>query len=253
MNKKNIDWDYTNLAKFYDFRANYDNKFLSSIINKKNKSLKVLEYGAGTGKLTKILIKYFEKIVALEPNLSMRDIGKKNLYKFKKNIQWISEKAEDANFNDNYFDLIFFGSSFNVINSKKILNKIGKVLKKNGIVYIIWNNRSFNNIHQKNIELIINKNIKKYEYGLRRSSPEDILKKSNLFKQIQYKKSLFNVKIKKKNFISAWKSHGTLYKQCTKKDFQIIIKNISKYVNSISDSEYINVPYYTNMWVCKKK
>lgn len=253
MNIKNLDWDYSDLAKFYDLRANYNNKFLYNIIKKKNKSLKVLEYGAGTGKLTKVLVKQFKSIHALEPNDNMRSIGIKNLAKFSNVITWIPKKAEDANFENNYFDLIFFGSSFNVINSKKILEKINKILKPNGEVYIIWNNRTFNNIHQQNIEGIINNSIKNYNYGLRRSSPEKILLNSKIFKKIEFKKILFNTKIKKENFIQGWKSHGTLHKQCSNKNFLQIIKKISKYVQLINNSQYINVPYFTNIWLCKKK
>lgn len=251
--KNKIEWDYSNLAKFYDFRADYSQKILLSLFKKRKKHLNILEIGAGTGKLTKILLKHFKNVNAVEPNKNMMTIGKKNLKKFKTRISWYNIKAESMNFKKNYFDLIIFGSSFNVINTKKIFVKIKKNLKSNGEVFIIWNNRNFNNKFQSDIEQIIKDNIPKYNYGLRRLNPKKILIDSKLFSKIYFYKSKFDNKFLKKHFIIGWKSHGTLYKQAKKKLFLVILDKIKNYINSIDKSKYIIVPYITNIWVCKKK
>ena len=252
MIKKKLDWDYSNLAKYYDYRADYNSKLLLRLFKKRKKNIKILEIGAGTGKLTKILIKHFDFVYAIEPNNNMISIGKKNLKNFSHKIKWIKENAENINFKKNFFDLIIFGSSFNVIKSNKIFNKIKKNLKPRGEVFIVWNNRSFKNKYQFDIEKIIKMNIPKFNYGLRRSDPKKILIDSKIFSKISYHKIKFNHKFLKKDFISGWKSHGTLYKQAKNKLFNIILEKIKKYVNSTSKSKYIIVPYFTNIWICKK-
>jgi ubiquinone/menaquinone biosynthesis C-methylase UbiE len=246
-------WNYTNLAKYYDYRADYKTRLILNLIKKKNKNLKILEIGAGTGKLTKILLKHFDHIYALEPNKNMISIGKKNLKTSKKNITWLNIKAEKINFDKNFFDLIIFGSSFNVIKSNIIFSKIKKILKSRGEVIITWNNRSFKNKYQYDIEAIINKNIQNYNYGLRRSDPKKLLIDSKIFSKIVLHKRKFNNRFLKNDFILGWKSHGTLYKQAKKKLFHLIIKEIRNYIFSVNKSKHIIVPYFTNVWICKKK
>lgn len=75
-------WDYTQLAKFYDYRVDYNEILIKNILKKYKKTDRVLEIGCGTGKLTKILIKHFEHLCAVEPNIEMIKVFKKN---FKKN------------------------------------------------------------------------------------------------------------------------------------------------------------------------
>ena len=253
MKKKKIDWDYSSLAKFYDYRADYNNKLLLNLLKKRKKNYKILEIGAGTGKLTKILLKHFNHIHAVEPNKNMLNIGKKNLKKFKKRISWFNVNGENIKFKKEFFDVIFFGSSFNVIKTNKIFFKIKKHLKSKGEIFIIWNNRSFKNKVQLQIEEIIKNNIPKYNYGLRRSDPKKILIKSKLFSKIFYYKAKFDIRFLKTHFIEGWKSHGTLYKQAKKNLFRKIIIKISNYVKSQGKSKFIVVPYITNIWVCKKK
>ena len=246
-------WDYTQLAKFYDYRVDYNQKLIKNINKKKKKKKKFIEIGCGTGKLTKILIKHFEHLCAVEPNIEMIKVFKKNFKKNKDKITFYKVNGENINFPSKSFDLIFFGSSFNVLNRNKIFKKINEVLKPNGKVIILWNNRLFNDKLQDNIEFIIKQNVKKYKYGLRRSDLKKTLIKSKIFKSIKFYSSKFKYKIKKNFFIEAWKSHGTLFNQTNKENFFNIISQIKKYLMKISTSDFIIVPYVTKVWVCTKK
>ena len=163
---KKLNWDYTNLAKKYDNRADYSSDLIKSVIRKIPKNANILEIGSGTGKLTKIIINHFNFIHLLEPNNNMLKIGKKNLNKVKKKIFWHNIKAEDSNFIPNTFDAVFFGSSFNVVNKKIIFAKLNKIIKPKGKIVIIWNNRVFQDNIQNGIEKIIRENVKNYKYVL---------------------------------------------------------------------------------------
>ena len=80
---KNIktNWDYSQLAKNYDHRAEYDSSLIKKVLNdfgcKKN--FPVADIGAGTGKLTKQLLKQNLIVSAVEPNLNMRKFGIKTV------------------------------------------------------------------------------------------------------------------------------------------------------------------------------
>ncbi|EAJ9791018.1 class I SAM-dependent methyltransferase, partial [Campylobacter coli] len=76
--------DFTKVAKHYHNRPAYSPFLLEKLvvcINDKNKNFKdlnIVEVGAGTGKLTKMLGEMFGcQISAVEPNDNMREEGQK--------------------------------------------------------------------------------------------------------------------------------------------------------------------------------
>ena len=245
-------WDYSYLAKNYDHRAEYDKTLIKKILKFINckANYPVGDIGAGTGKLTKLLLKENLIVSAVEPNLQMRKFGIKNCNKFSK-VSWTIATAENTKLIDNSLYSIFFGSSFNVVDYKKVFKEIKRVLIKNGFFCCLWNHRDLTDPLQKKIEKIINKYIKDYNYGDRRKNPIPIIKKSNLFKNIKFTEKKFYNKTSKKLFINAWKSHGTLKRQ-SNGNFNKIINDISIEVNRLK-SNVIRVPFKTVAYYCQLK
>ena len=244
MKKKNIktNWDYSTLAKYYDLRADYSEKLIIKILKKiKCKSnYPVADIGAGTGKLTKLLCKNKLIVSAIEPNKKMRHYGERNTEKFS-NVNWSSGTGELTSLNSNSFYCAFFGSSFNTVNVKKTLKEVKRILIKKGYFCCMWNHRYLKNIHQKEIEKIIKEVIPNYNYGDRRVDYRKLLSKEKKLVNVKKISQRFEVKIFKKAFIKAWKSHGTLKRNCkSTNEFNNILKSIENYVNSLS-SNYVKV------------
>jgi ubiquinone/menaquinone biosynthesis C-methylase UbiE len=254
LNKIKLKWDYSNLAKYYDLRADYSPKLVKRIllITKCKRYYPVADIGAGTGKLTKLLCKFGLIVNAVEPNKNMMLYGKKNTKIFK-NLNWSTGTGEVTGLKDNSIHCAFFGSSFNTLNYKKAAMEIKRLLIKNGYFCCMWNYRVLDNKHQKNIEKIILKNKPDYKYGDRRIDYKNLLKKLKIFIKIRKISQRFNVKVKKKDFVRGWRSHGTLRKNCTsQKEFEIIIRLIGKYISSIK-KEYINIKYDNVAYIAKLK
>ena len=237
------EWDYTDRAKTYDQRADYSEKAISDVLNEISlpPGCSVADIGAGTGKLTKVLLSFGFSVFAVEPNDNMRMYGKKNTVNNK--VTWTEGIAEKTNLPTSSFDAVFFGSSFNVVDQKKALEETSRILKKNGWFVCMWNHRDITDPTQKNIEKIIYQNIPKYEYGKRREDPSETIKISKLFKNVFFKESLIKVDMKQKEIVEAWRSHDTLYRQSNGK-FEKIIQDID---NFLIDDSYC-VPYYTRIW-----
>lgn len=69
-------WDYTKHAKFYSYRPNYAPKTIDMLISLVGKNdIKVADIGAGTGNLSIMLLERGCKVVSVEPNDAMREIG----------------------------------------------------------------------------------------------------------------------------------------------------------------------------------
>ena len=95
----------------------------------------LIDVAAGTGDIAKLFYQKTNKknkIICVEPNLNMMDMGEKKL-KYIKNIKWSNSSAEKLPFKDNSFDYytISFGIR-NVTNINKSLNEANRVLKSGG-------------------------------------------------------------------------------------------------------------------------
>ena len=211
-------WDYSKLAKNYDHRAEYDSSIVKKILNslKCKKNFPVADIGAGTGKLTKQLLKHNLIVSAVEPNLNMRKFGIKNCKNYEK-INWSAATAEKTGLFENSLYAVFFGSSFNVVEYKKVFKELKRILIKNGFFCCLWNHRDLEDPLQKKIENIIKKYIKNYNYGERRSNVIPILERSNLFKKIKYLDKKFYHSTLKKIILK----HGNLMELL--KDNQTVI------------------------------
>lgn len=248
----NVNWDYTNHAEHYDKRADYSIEAIKNLIQLSgcNNKSKIADIGAGTGKLTKELLKLGLFVNSIEPNASMRKIGIKNFSNDQ--VSWSAGTGENTGLNTESMDAVFFGSSFNVVNQEKCLNEVNRILKPNGWFACMWNHRDLYDPIQKNIEDIIKSHISDYSYGKRREDPTEIIDNNNNFSSVKLIESKFRWPMNKKDIIIAWKSHATLRRQALNElIFNKIIDDIQKLLNEMSD--IIEVPYETKIFAAKKE
>ena len=237
------EWDYTDRAHTYDKRADYSNKAIEKLLKKTecSEGKTVCDIGAGTGKLSKILLNFGLTVQAVEPNDNMRRYGIKNTKN--NNIFWTEGTGENTGLNDSSVYATFFGSSFNVVNQKKSISEVARILMPNGWFACMWNHRDIEDPIQKNIENIITSFIPNYDYGLRRQDPSSVILDSGLFSEVMYIEEKFTVSMEKSEIVDAWKSHETLFRQSEGK-FDKIINEIS----NLLTSEIYKVPYFTRIW-----
>lgn len=92
--------DFTQVAKHYHNRPAYSPMLLSKLIacindtQKPLENLQIVEVGAGTGKLTKMLSEFGMQVLAVEPNDNMREEG--IAYTKGTNIKWQKGSGEET-------------------------------------------------------------------------------------------------------------------------------------------------------------
>ena len=88
------EWDYSDRARTYDKRADYSESLIKNLLAQieLSKDKPVADVGAGTGKLTKVLLNNGLRVIAIEPNLNMRKYGIKNTER--KKVSWIEGTGE---------------------------------------------------------------------------------------------------------------------------------------------------------------
>jgi ubiquinone/menaquinone biosynthesis C-methylase UbiE len=242
-----VEWDYTDHASHYDKRADYSDEAIKQLINVTGCAAgkPVAEVGAGTGKLTKELLKHGLTVSSVEPNDAMRAIGKQNT--LGKSVTWSVGTGEATGLQSKHFHAVFFGSSFNVVDQRATLSEVRRVLLPRGWFGCMWNHRNLDDPIQRQIESIIKTSISGYSYGLRREDPTAVIEQSGVFSSVKSIEGTFRWDMTRGDIIVAWKSHATLRRQAgSDAAFDRIIADISSYLQDLPET--ISVPYTTRIY-----
>src|ERR1022692_781732 len=176
-----VSWDYTEHASYYDKRADYSSDAIKNLLEAIGyaPSRPVADIGAGTGKLTKELLKHGLTVKSVEPNDAMRAIGIQNTKG--QSVTWSVGTGEATGLPTSSVYSVFFGSSFNVVNQSQALLEVTRILVPNGWFGCMWNHRDLNDQIQQKIESIIKSFIPAYSYGLRREDPTNTINATGYF------------------------------------------------------------------------
>ena len=245
-------WDYTDLAKAYLKRPDYSSEAIEHMLSEigiKSGDI-ACDVGAGVAHLTLKLAKKDIFIDAVEPNDEMRKYGKIRTKDFP-NVKWFEGTGEVTGRADNTYDLVTFGSSFNVTDRTVAMKETARIAKENGWFCIMWNHRDLDDPIQLEIENIIKDNIEEYSYGTRREDQSNIIDGSSLFHEVKYIEGsvIHNQTIS--DVVEAWRSHGTLHRQARSKFVKIISSIEQMLINTKKES--IHIPYTTKIWYAQLK
>ncbi len=246
-----VTWDYTEHASHYDKRADYSCDAIKNLLKAIGcaPSRPVADIGAGTGKLTKELLKHGLTIRSVEPNDAMRTIGIQNTKG--EPATWSIGTGEATGLPTSSVYAVFFGSSFNVVDQSLALSEVSRILVPSGWFACMWNHRDLDDPIQQRIESIIKSSIPTYSYGSRREDPTNIINTSGYFSATKSIEDSFLWKMPKADVIVAWKSHATLKRQAGRDSlFNNIIQQIASYLDKLP--EVIDVPYTTRIYFAQK-
>lgn len=255
--------DFTEVARHYHNRPAYSPMLIEKLIacvndgGKKNQDLQVVEVGAGTGKLTKMLGEFGLQVTAVEPNDNMRNEG--IAYTKDLKIQWKKGSGEETNVQSNFANWVIMASSFHWTDSSKSLPEFARILKNpsvGGGAYFtaIWNPR---NIIEGSVFAEIEKEIKNIVPELARVSSgqqntkawDQVLVSTGDFKDCFFMECDYREVMSKERYIGAWNSVNDIQAQAGEKRWQEILMMIE---NNIKDLEIIEIPYKIRAWTVRK-
>lgn len=246
------EWDYTNLANAYLKRPDYSEAAINAMLKiaGAEKNDQFCDVGAGVAHLTLMLAERNLDVVAVEPNNAMRANGINRTKNFS-NVRWYEGTGEETGQAKEAFDMVTFGSSFNVCNREQALKETARILKPKGWFACMWNHRQLEDPIQIKIEDIIKEHVKDYGYGTRREDQTTIINSSNLFGDVIHLDSSIIHEQSIVECVEAWRSHATLERQAGEK-FSTVITAIDNYLKSLNRNS-IKIPYLTNVWLAQLK
>jgi SAM-dependent methyltransferase len=95
----------------------------------------VLDVGAGTGKLTRVLARRYQRVIAVEPLDGMRAV----LERAVAGVTAVKGTAEALPFPDGAADGIFAAQAFHWFRKEIALPEIARVLRAGGVFAVVWN------------------------------------------------------------------------------------------------------------------
>ena len=95
----------------------------------------VLDLGAGTGKLTRVLAERYRRVVAVEPLDGMRAI----LEEVVPSARSFAGTAESLPLEDASVDGVFAAQAFHWFANDEAVGEIARVLRSGGVLALIWN------------------------------------------------------------------------------------------------------------------
>ncbi|VVO28329.1 class I SAM-dependent methyltransferase [Pseudomonas fluorescens] len=242
------EWDYTTLADAYLKRPDYADAAIDAMLSiaGAEKGDKFCDVGAGVAHLTMMLAARGLDVVAVEPNDAMRVNGIKRTVELA-NVRWHEGTGEVTGQTSKAFDMVTFGSSFNVCDRQQALTETARILKPRGWFACMWNHRHLDDPIQARIEAIIKERVQGYGYGTRREDQTAVIDASALFGPVVHLDARVIHEQTIEECLEAWFSHATLERQAGAK-FHEVISAIDDYLRSL-DTASIQIPYSTNIWV----
>jgi len=105
-----------------------------------NRDSVVADIGSGTGISTELFLKSGCSVFGIEPNREMREAGEKLLCNYPK-FKSLEGTAEATGLENRSADFITAGQAFHWFNREKARAEFKRILKLNGWVVLIWNDR----------------------------------------------------------------------------------------------------------------
>ncbi|WP_079433182.1 class I SAM-dependent methyltransferase [Zoogloea sp. LCSB751] len=244
------EWDYTTLADAYLKRPDYADAAIDAMLSIAGlqKGDAVCDVGAGVAHLTLMLAARGLNVVAVEPNDAMRANGVTRTRALG-NVRWHEGTGEHTGQAGQAFDMVTFGSSFNVCNRPLALQESARILKPRGWFACMWNHRHLDDPIQAEIEAIIKRHVAGYGYGTRREDQTAVIDSSGLFGPVVHLDARVIHEQTVAECTEAWRSHATLERQAGER-FHEVVEAIDQYLKGLGVAT-IQIPYSTNIWVAQ--
>jgi SAM-dependent methyltransferase len=95
----------------------------------------VLDLAAGTGKLTRLLIPIFDRVIAVEPQQAQRHL----LVRICPDAEVLAGTAEKIPLTDASVDAVFIAEAFHLFGNERTVAEIARVLRVEGAFVLLWN------------------------------------------------------------------------------------------------------------------
>lgn len=250
--------DFSELARHYINRPAYSMPLLQAILrvagSDRKKDLSIVEIGAGSGKLTRMILELGHQVTAVEPNDEMREEGIKYTEDFE-HVTWAKGSGEDTGLELGAADWAVMASSFHWTDPQRSLPEFARILTDGGYFTAIWNPRDLQSseLHMRIEDRIydIAPQIKRVSSGSQKNTKEwdKVITSTGHFRDVIFTETnhLENMTIDR--YMGAWESTNDIQSQAGAEAWAEILAAIR---SEIKHLDTIDVPYKIRAWTARK-
>lgn len=164
---------FSNKATDYaKYRPTYPTEAIDIILQGLNTSqIVVVDIGAGTGISSRLLAERGVRVIAIEPNIEMRQVAVSHPL-----VEFRDGTAENTHLPDKSVDLVTCFQAFHWFNPELSLLEFRRILKPLGRLALVWNNRDQNDIFTAEYSRLVHEASDNHPAESRMMSVEPLLK-----------------------------------------------------------------------------
>ncbi len=244
-----IDWDYSELAPWYELRAPYATAALEHLLRDCGIATDshVVEIGAGTGRLTRWLSARGKRVDAIEPCGPMREIG---IALAPPAVRWHDGTGTATGLDDGCAQLVAYGSSFNVLEPHAAIAEALRLLGDDGHVLLLYNHRALDDELQARTEALFRAHIPTYSGGSRRQDPLPAWAAHARVSAVREGAERIRVRQPLRDFVDGFRAHGTLIRQLGD-GLDALLQRLHDALAADCADGIIEVPFDTRAWCFK--
>lgn len=206
-----VTWgDFSPNANEYGQRPPYSDVVLSSLfqtVRAQCGSVKIAEFGAGTGNLLRSFKEDEISGFAVEPNKEMRAVAQK-LAAADRRFEWVPGTAENSTLPPASVNWVLLGNAYQFVDPLAMFSEAKRILVPGGFLTIIWNVRHFKRDPlQRSIEEMVNRlagNLKRT--GISVAEIMENMDTGGCFREFVYTEATHKQTLSAERFLATWKA-----------------------------------------------
>lgn len=182
---------------YVKYRPSYPAAAIDKILENFTLPITAADIGAGTGISSRLLSARGVKVIAIEPNAEMRNAGIRDATSL---VEWQDGTAENTNLPEKSIDLVTCFQAFHWFTPEPTLSEFRRILKPQGKLAVVWNNRDENDEFTAEYSKIVREASNNSPAEARMKSVEP-LTKTTYFKKFQEYNFVYQQELDKSGLI----------------------------------------------------
>ena len=236
------------VENYVKYRPDYPKEILEVFRDEMNltENSVIADIGSGTGISSKVFLENGNRVFGVEPNAVMRAAAENFLRDFPK-FQSVDGTAENTNLPDNSVDFVIAAQAFHWFEPEKTRAEFKRVLRENGFVALIWNERQLNtNEFLREYEQLLKKYGTDYEKVRHDNIDKEVL--TEFFQSEFSSKTFLNVQTLDFEGLKGRVSSSSYMPSETDSQFEPMIKELKRLFDNRAESGKIQILYSTNIF-----
>ena len=241
---------FTGKAEIYaKYRPSYPDELIDWLFER-TQAKNVADIGAGTGIFTECLLKRFKSVTAVEPNDDMLKVLRKSVGD---RVNIVKAPAESTNLESGQFGLVTTAQAFHWFDKPKFKKECQRILKWNGMLAVIWNERVQNDVANARNEVCM-KYCGAYHSGHVDTGYKDFdgdtFLRNEYFSEMEYFRIENNVTMTKEHFIGDNLSRSYALKEGDE-NYSDFVSELESVFDKFNKDGFVEIPYMTTCYLGK--